>query len=133
MRANGRKSINIAELIGNLDNKISHMDNRISELRQDMKADREAMEARIAADRKETAERLEADRKNAEERLATDRRDSESRLEAMYVKLEQERMEAQRNYNAQRNWYIANFLTLAIGLGGIMAVLLIGLRTINGS
>ena len=53
----------------------------LSGLRDEMRADRQAIEARLAADRLAAENRLAADRKEAAERLAADRLAAEARLE----------------------------------------------------
>ena len=81
----------------------------------------EKMEARIAADRKEAEARQQA----AETRLANERKEAEARQQTTETRLVEERKEARREYNTQRFWMIANFIVLLLGVGGIIATVLI--------
>ena len=129
MVRNQRRPSSLVEMIGNLDSRMGHMESRmghmesrIIELKQDMRADREASEARLAADRKETAERL-----------AVDRKEAEARLKATYDQLAHERKESQQTLNAHKNWLIATFFAVLLGLGGITVAIFVAVIAINGS
>ena len=73
-------------------------------------------EARIAADRKAAEERLERDRKAAEERLVNDRKDANDRLEKHLKSLSD-------NHKQSMRWLVGLFITLILGLGGLIFAL----------
>ena len=101
-----------AKLDARLDRFKDEINKMNQELMQRHEANLEKMEARLAADREAT-----------EKRLAADRKESELRHQRAEDRLVQERLEARRDYNAQRFWLIANFLVLVIGLGGVVLAL----------